>query len=87
MLFELKSKGWSFELATLTQEKAEQFAEIVNLEHKSGLHRNSAVIRCALKAAWLMGDYDIPNLPPAQVTWMAQKLTDQYIEAITIPKE
>ena len=73
------------ELGKLTQEKAELLAESIASEHKTGLHRNSAIVRAAIQAGWLVAD-DPGELEPAQVTWMAQNIADEYVKAITVPK-
>ena len=87
MKYEHSKTGWKFELGTLTQSKAEILMEAITAEHKTGLHRNHVIVDTAIESGWLDGDWDVPNMEPAQVFWMAQKITDAYMQGITIPKE
>lgn len=81
-----KHVEWEMELGFLSQEKAEIIAAAVVEEHASGLHRNSAIVAAAIKAGWLTGEWDVKNMPPAQVRWMAEIISRAFQEALEIPK-
>ena len=91
MKFELKERDWTMELGELSQEKAEIVAEAVFAEHKTGLHRNSAVVRAAIEAEWLIEpEMTIEEVgevkPPSRIGWIADNIATHYIELVSIPK-
>ena len=91
MDFELESTGWKMSLGILNQGDAEVVAEGVYAECKTGLHRNSAIVRAAIKAGWLidpkLSDDDInATTPPGRIGWMADCIASSFLEQIAIPK-
>ena len=87
---ELKSKGWKAELVEITQKQLEEYFVAYREqrpEKASGTEDRGAVVRAAAHCGWLKGDWDVDNLPPAQVRWLAAIIDDAYAQATAIPPE
>jgi len=87
---ELKSKGWKAELVEITQRQLEEYFVAYREqrpEKGSATEDRGAVVRAAAKTGWLKGDWDVDNLPPAQVRWLAAIIDDAYAQATAIPPE
>jgi len=92
MKFEHKEKGWIIEVGTLTQSKAEKFADAIYAA-ANPLKKNRLAVEAAIECDWLklvepkltadkLADYSDPSF----INWVAGEITPLYIEAITIPK-
>ena len=92
MKFEHKDKGWIIEVGTLTQDKAELFADAIYTA-SNPLKKNRLAVQAAVECDWLKlvePKLDSEGLEkykdPSFINWVAGEITPLYIEAITIPK-